>query len=270
MKLNYRTYGLMLLFVMFFTLTINAQERPKFLTVTTVHGNLDKDYSMDEWKAIEKTYFEKVTMKNEFILTTTVLVHYFTADNTEIKFVTGYSSWENIEKAGARTLELEKEAWPNEMDRKAFMKKQSDYYSPMHSDEIYSTVEGAKMPAAKSDKPQIYYIRVSNTAWPENGSNDEINALAKEFNENVTFKNKFVKAYYPSRHAWGSDSRDFVEAFVVDKLGDIEDAFAENTALIKAHWPDEAKRDAFFDKMGRYMSGAHGDYIFHNVPELSK
>ena len=44
---------------------VAAQERPMYLTVTTIHWNPDyENFSMDEWKAIEKEYFEKVTMKN--------------------------------------------------------------------------------------------------------------------------------------------------------------------------------------------------------------
>jgi hypothetical protein len=270
MKLNYRNYLMLLFLSLFITASIYAQERPKYLTVTTVHGNLDKDYTEDEWKAVEKTYFDKVIMKNEYIVSSMVLVHYFTADNSEMKLVTGYSSWENIEKAGARTLELEKEAWPNEKDRDAFMKKQAGFYTSMHSDEIYSTLEGAKMLAEKPTKPMVYYVRVSHTARPDGGSNEEISALAKEFHENVTYKNKYVKGFFPSRHAWGSDSRDLVEAFAVESLGDIASALEENGNLIKAHWPDEAKRKAFFEKMNSYMNGEHGDYIFRSVPELTK
>ncbi len=48
-------------------------EQPGFLTVTTVHWNMDnKDFSMDKWKAIEKEYFDKVTSKNEYIVGFTV------------------------------------------------------------------------------------------------------------------------------------------------------------------------------------------------------
>lgn len=251
--------------------SLTAQERPKFLTVTTIHWNLDyKDFKMDDWKTLEKEYFDKVTAKNEYIVSSLVLMHYFTADNTELKLVTGYSSWENIEKAQQRSAELEKEAWPNEKDREAFMKKQSAYYTNMHSDEIYSTVDGAKMLAAKPDKPMIYYVRISKRAFPEDGKPEEIAALRKEYKENVIDKNPYIKGYYPSVHAWGSDGRDFIESFVADSLGDLTLMFDENQKLVKDHWPDEQKRKDFFDKMDRYMTGFHSDYIFRQVPELTK
>jgi hypothetical protein len=270
MKLNSSSYILVLFFSVFITISINAQERPEYIIVTTAHANLDKNKSIDDWKASEKIYFEKVTNKNEFINNSTVLVHYFTADNSEIKFVSGYTSWENIEKASKRSGELEKEAWPNEADRETYFKERSGYYTPMHSDEIYSTLDGAKMFSEKPTEPMVYYVRVSHTAWPDGGSMDEITALAKEFNENVTQKNKYVKGYFPSRHAWGADSRDLVEAFAVESLGDVANALEENEKLIKDHWPDEAKRKEFFSKMDAYMSGTHGDFIFNHVPELSK
>jgi len=203
-------------------------------------------------------------------VTATVLMHYFTADNSELLWVTGYRSWDDILKAQDRSDELAKEAWPNEKERDEFFKKQSAYYTHMHSDEIYSTLEGAKMPAEKFTEPMVYYVRKSHRAFPEDGKPEEIQALVKEYRENVIYKNPYIKAYYPNRHAWGSDGRDFVEAFVVGSLGDLESSFKENQKLIKAHWPDEKKADEFFDKMGKYYEGWHGDYIYRHVPELSK
>ncbi|HJZ41673.1 MAG TPA: hypothetical protein VJ203_15000 [Bacteroidales bacterium] len=100
-------FSLVLIFLLIF-LACDAYsqsvERPEFITVTTFHWNQDlQDFSMDAWKAVEKEYFDKVTSKNEFIVSSLVLLHFFTADNTEIKLVSGYTSWENIEKASARS-----------------------------------------------------------------------------------------------------------------------------------------------------------------------
>jgi len=248
-----------------------AQDRPRYLTVTKLHRNLEnKDVTMDDWKAIEKEYFDKVTAKNELIVSGTVLVHYFTEDNTEILFVNAYKSWEDIEKANLRSEELVKTAWPDEKAREAFINKQNAFYTHEHSDEIYATLEGAKMPAEKSDKPLVYYIRISDRSFPEDGKAEEIQAMRKEYFDNVTAKNQYVKAYYPERHAWGSDGRDMVEMFVVESLGDLALSMEENQKLVKAHWPDEKKADEFFDNMDKYMTGFHADYIYRHVPELTK
>ncbi len=55
----------------------------------------------------------------------------------------------------------------------------------------------------------------------------------------LPMKNSLIKGYYPSRHLWGADSRDFVEAFVYSTIGDLEKSVEASQALVKSHWPDE-------------------------------
>jgi hypothetical protein len=244
---------------------------PKFLTVTTIHWSMNvPDFKMDNWKALEKEYFDKVTSKNEYIESSMVLLHYFTADNTELKIVNSYSSWENIEKAEDRSNELAKAAWPDETQRRAFFKKESAYYTDMHSDEIYSTLPFVKPLAAKSSEPLIYYVMVSKLAFPDGGTQKEAGDLMTEYMNKVISKNPDILAYYPARHAWGSDGRDFVQAFVVKSFGDVVKALDGDTELAKTAWPDEAARKEYFDKLGKYFTGMHADYIYTSVPELSK
>ena len=92
----------------------------------------------------------------------------------------------------------------------------------------------------------------------------------KEFNDVVIQKNEFIKAYYPNYHAWGSDRREFLEAFYLSSLADIQASFDRNTELINENWSDETERQEFFDKLGKYFTGKHGDFIYNNVPELVK
>ena len=61
-----------------------AQNDPQFLVVTRVHLNTKADFTVDQWKAHEKEYFEKVTQKNDLIVGANVLVHYYTNDNSEV------------------------------------------------------------------------------------------------------------------------------------------------------------------------------------------
>jgi hypothetical protein len=101
-----------------------AEEKHYIITVTTLHWNMDrKDFSMDAWKAGEKEYYDKVTAKNDLVLGQEVLLHYFTADNTEILLVTMYDSWASIEKAYQKDNELVKAAWPDEKARTAYFEK---------------------------------------------------------------------------------------------------------------------------------------------------
>jgi hypothetical protein len=247
------------------------QERPAFLTVTTIHWNQDlQDFSMDAWKAVEKEYFDKVTSKNEYIVSSLVLQHFFTADNTEIKLVSGYSSWENIEKASARSDELAKEAWPDKDQRTAFFKKQMSYYTNLHSDEIHATLPFAKVLTEKSAEPLVYYVRISHIDFPEGGTQKEIGDMMTDYVDKVINKNTTILGYFPNMHAWGADGRDFIEAFVLKSLGDVEKAQEETIKLEKVAWPDEAVRKAHFDKMGKYFTGFHADYFYNSVPELTK
>jgi hypothetical protein len=246
-------------------------EQPGFVTITTIHWNLDnKDFSMEKWKAVEKEYFDKVTSKNEYILGSLVLMHYFTADNTELKIVNVYSSWENIEKAEERSNELAKAAWPDKDQRTAFFKSQSAYYTNFHSDEIYSTLPYAKQLTANSTEPLIYYLMVSQMAFPEGGTQKEAGELMTEYVDKVISKNPAILAYYPSRHAWGANSQDFVQAFVVKSFEDIVKALDTDTQLEKSAWPDETARKDYFAKRNKYFTGQHADYIYTSVPELIK
>jgi hypothetical protein len=107
-------------------------------------------------------------------------------------------------------------------------------------------------------------------SFPEGGTQKEIGELLGEYVHKVINKNTAIMGYYPSRHAWGSDGRDFIEAFVVKSFCDVVNALDKDTELAKAAWPDETKRKEFFGKMDKYFDGFHADYIFRSVPELTK
>lgn len=238
------------------------EQKPVYITVTKMHFNLDADGK--DWLKTEKEYFDKVTSKNDLVIGAHVVTHLYTEDNTEVKFVYVYNSWSDIEKSGEVDQELIKKAWPDETKRKEYFDKRSGYYAKKHSDEIYQSMNFGKMPTVKSDKPQVFYARVSKLAMDGKGKG------YNDFAKNVIHKNPLVKAYYPHRHLWGSDARDFVEVFVFDSLSDLDKSADKNNELIKAAWPDEAKRKAFFDEMNKLFTGRHADYIYQNVPELAK
>ena len=72
------------------------------------------------------------------------------------------------------------------------------------------------------------------------------------------------------RHLYGADSRDFVEVFVVKSFGDVDKALDEMGKLSKEHWPDDDARKEFYTKYNKYFTGWHADYLYTNIPELSK
>lgn len=262
------------IFLFLISTSIFSQEQPQFyVNVTTMHWNMElEDFSTDEWKAVEMEYHEKIIMKNEYILSTTVLQHHFTGDSSEILFVTVYSSWSAMEEATKRNNELEKEAWPDETTRKAFLKNQAKFYNNRHSDEIYRTMSGAKT-LEEMDLPLIYYVRTSYFAYPEDSDgaiNEEFMSMLNEYNEVVTHKNDHYKAYYPQAHFYGADRTEFVEVFAAETLAELEKGIAMQGKLFRAHWAGEERQKEYNDVMDKYLTGTHGDRIYSSVPELHK
>jgi len=90
-----------LLFAILLSTNLQAQDDQIYITVSTVHFNMDyEDGTVEKWLALEKEFHEKVTMKNDLVLHTSFLNHYFTADNSEAQSVRTYKSWADIEAAG--------------------------------------------------------------------------------------------------------------------------------------------------------------------------
>jgi len=236
--------------------------KPVYLTITTLHSNPDADGTDDEWLAMEKEYHDNVTMKNDLILGSGLYFHYFTPDNSEVIAVSVYASWADIEKANDRSNELEKAHWPDKDARSAYFKKRNSYYLDMHSDEIMQSTPYQINMTAASTEPMIFYVKKN-----QRGNGD--GSGFKEYFDNVTSKNKYVKGYYTHTHAYGANSREAHEVFVYDSFADIEKSFDEDARLVKEHWPNEEKRKAFFEGYSKIFSG-HGDFIYQNVPELAK
>jgi hypothetical protein len=244
---------------------------PKYISVTTMYWNMDKeDFDNEKWMAGEKEYLEKVTKKNEHILSAGFYTHLYSETNMEIKYVQTYASWDGIDKAAARNVELEKAAWPDKAARDKKARERESYYEDMHSDEIYAPISGAKPMMTKAAKDMVVYVRVSKMAYPDDGNEEEFTSMLAEFAETTINPKDIIKGYYPSVHAWGSDRRDLIEAFYLESTDDLDNLTDGNGDLVKAKWPDEAARKAFFEKYNKYFTGEHGDYIYTYIAELAK
>ncbi len=248
----------------------NEANRPEYISVTTMHWNMDKeDFSMDAWKALEKEYLQKVTSKNQYILSASYYTHLFSPDNSEVLYVRTYPSWEAMEKAAERNGELEKQAWPEEKARDAFFKKLDDNFSVKHSDEIYAPVDGVKLIPQGNDKDLVMYVRKTHFTFPEDGTQKEFDEMRAENFAKVISKNEYIKGYYPNVHAWGRDKTEFVEAFFVDSMCDLEKMFDRNGELIGQAWSGDSGKERG-KKWGKYFTGIHGDSAYTLVAELSK
>ena len=70
--------GLLILVLLLPTSIFSQNQEQVFVKVKTMHWNMNlADFSMQDWKALELDYFNKITMKNEHILSATVLQHHF-------------------------------------------------------------------------------------------------------------------------------------------------------------------------------------------------
>src|SRR3970040_233509 len=100
----------MLIFTFLLSVNICAQEDPKpvYITITTMHRNLDADGK--DWRKTEQEYYDKVTSKNDLIIGSEILTHYYTANSSEILHVSVYKNWEDIEKSNDVSEDLIKNA----------------------------------------------------------------------------------------------------------------------------------------------------------------
>ena len=271
MKTSNRFFVMIAFMLLLCNTSIYAQDAPQplYYVVTTSHFNMDND-SDAKWEDVEKEYLDKVTMKNEHIMGAGYYTHLYTYNSTDVKYVQVFGSWDAIEKANARNAELEKEAWPDDAARAAFMKTQGSFYTNYHSDEIYSVVSGSKAFSGELTDDSIVYLRTSYFAYPEDSVPGELGKARTEYLENVINKNELIKAYYPHRHFYGRNSTQFIEAFFLDSMDDLDDMNKRNGELFMAHWTDEASRKAYGDIQRKYYTGVHGDEVLSIVPSLRK
>ena len=243
--------------------------RPMYVTITKMHWNMDyEDFDMDTWKAVEKEYFDKVTNKNDMIMGSGIYLHRFTPDNRELLYVNAYASWEDIDQVNEKNGELIEAGWPDEAEREAYFKKRNAYYADFHSDEIYALMDHAK--PVPRDSAQILLLRKSQFKFSEDGSQEEFMTTFKEYVENVFHKNEHIKGYYPAAHFWGSDRREFLEAFLVDSMDDLDNMFDRNGELFEEHFNTDEMKQNMSAMANKYFTGVHGDYIYTIINELRK
>ena len=256
-----------------FTPFIYSQEEekefePLYITVTTLHGTDGIDF--DEWKSVEQEYFNSVTSKIDLILSHEVLVNYFSPKFSEIKIVNVIKSWDDIIRINELREDLIEKAWPNEDNRKAFFEKQNSFYSSFHSDEIYLSSNYGKSLSedmkVNYKEPLVYLVKTNILS--DNEDEDSYENYSK-YVQNVIHKNSFIKAYYPQRHFWGADSREFIEVIVVNSLFDLENYLLKNKEIFKELVPNDEKRKEFLRSLESAIEGQTSE-IFTNTPSLSK
>lgn len=247
----------------------DQQQSPRYYEVTTMYFDMDSDTDAN-WIEVEKEFMDKVTKKNEHIMGAGFYTHLYTNNSTEVKYVQAFASWEAMDKANARNNELINEAWPDEAARTAYFNTRNSFYTGKHSDEIYSVTPGTKPLSGELTDNSIVYLRTSYFARPENRVPGEYGKARNEFLENVTNKNEYIKGYYPHRHYYGQNSNEFVEAYFLDSVDDLDDMNRRNGELFMEHYTTDESKKTMADIQRKYFTGVHGDQILSVVKELRK
>ena len=267
----YAALFIALMLISYAPLSAQEQEQnPMYYVVSTYHWNKDKqDGSGSEWMEMEKEYLEKVTMKNEYIFGSSFYTHMLTPDDSELLHVQIYDSWEAIDKAAMRNNELAQAAWPEQESRQKFFQERNSYLAMEHSDEIYAF--GNKVKPLETDGAEnfILYMRKNKLQFPEDGSGSEYEELSQENFDMLISKNEHIRGYYPSYHYYGTDRRDFIEAFFVGSLTELDQMFIRNGELAREAWPDDDARAERNKKFQKYIH-SHSDSVYGYIKELTK
>jgi len=272
MKSKYFSFLFLAISILFVNNTRGQDDKsnfePVYITVRTLHGVEGSD--LEEWRAVEEEYFDKVINKIDLLLSHEVLINYFDNNLSEVKIINVFNKWDDIEKIYNIRDDLIEKAWPNEDERKAFFEKQNSFYSNFHSDEIYTSTEFGKYLS-----PEIKKVRKESFVFFEKTSilsdyeDDDSYKYYEEYVENVIFKNPLIRAYHPYRHFWGADSREFIEMLVVDSMEDLEAVLKTNQDLLDKMVPDPLKRKEFLKIFEKAIEG-QSTAIYKNIPSLSK
>lgn len=118
----------------------NAQDESHAYVAVTYKAIMPDDGTVAERDSLLSEWTEAVTKKNDKILSSTNLRHFFGSDNRDWVVFVEYESFADIAEAIKVNQELAKKRWPNEKERSEFFQKLGKYFLPLHSDEIYTAL----------------------------------------------------------------------------------------------------------------------------------
>ena len=114
------------------------------VVVNNAELSLSGDGSVSEFDSLTTEYNKWCMDKNEFVISYKVVRHWWGNNNRDFLSIVEVKSWEDVLKFNARSVELFEEHWDTPESRKAFNDVYNNYFTGMHSDEIYSEVVSNK------------------------------------------------------------------------------------------------------------------------------
>jgi len=112
------------------------EEESHVFTVVTFELLSPEGSSYAEFDSLAALWVEKVTKKNEFIVSEITMSHMWGNNSEDFVVITETKSFADVEKAQSRNFELVEEAWPDEEERQNYFEAYIKYFGK-HSDEIY-------------------------------------------------------------------------------------------------------------------------------------
>ena len=135
MKTTKTIIGALMILALFIPASGLAQEG-NYFTVTTWKLSVPDNGTRAELNELLKEFSEKISFKNDKVISERVLRHISGADLRDLVIISEYATWNDIDAASDMQNELINQAWPKEEDRNAFFKSWNKYVIT-HSDEIY-------------------------------------------------------------------------------------------------------------------------------------
>ena len=276
-------YRMLAISALFFANVLFGQYNPDNRVVTVV--TYDIKYlsevdggSADERKELFETYFKKSNDVSDLLISNLVLGHYMGGSANQVKQI---SEWKSLADADAWVTsgaERRKKMFPKEDERKAFFEKYSKYWVGNHDDVAVRELVASRVKRykKKADENTIVTIQTRNLkpmSEIEDGTSKEREELMDEYFKKATMKNDKVLSYRELRHYWsgsqGGSEYYYVRVWEFKSLEDMN-----NTGWTEVHekaWPNEKKRQEFFEKAGKYFAPGHTDLGTHwNWVNLSK
>lgn len=112
------------------------EEERHFFVIQTWKVDIPEDGTRAELGQLMKEWAEKITRKNDKIISERVLIHNMSSDSRDMIVITEYASWNDIDAAQDMQGKLLEAAYPDEEERRAFNREIGKYFS-RHSDEIF-------------------------------------------------------------------------------------------------------------------------------------
>ncbi len=262
-------YSLAVVFTVMCNLVVLAQmPEAHIYVVQTWYATWPEGGTEAERDTLIKQYFNKVTMKNPYVLHEWHLRHLFTEDSREYVIIGEYKSLSDLVASEAKFEELEKAAWPDEKIRGTFFDKFDSYYS-YHNDKIFRAVEGLLKPGEMATGEHVFNLQTWYMNNKPGNRRTERDSLSRIYFNNVNMKNSFELSHIHMTHYYTEDSREYVMLTEYKSLADITPGTTKMEELEKATWPDEKQRETMFKKFDTYFTH-HSDKLFRSLPGMMK